>query len=84
MTRHRGAANCIIKMTKQKGEIKAIRERHKYLEDIGNIFNIWIIAILVTKMEKPAHSTVTYRKNIFRNLIQESFLKMNKAINMQI
>lgn len=69
---------------KQREEIKAIRERHKYLEDIGNIVTIWIITILVTKTKKPAHSTVTYRKNIFRNIIQESFLKMNKVINVQI
>lgn len=44
---------------KQGEEIKAIRERHKYLEDIRNIVNIWIITILVTRMKKPAHSTVT-------------------------
>lgn len=42
---------------KEREEIKAIRERHTYFEDVENIVNIWIITILVTKTKKPAHSS---------------------------
>lgn len=65
--------------------IKAIRERQRYLEDAENTFNIWIITILVTKTEKIAHNIYyIWKRKKIRNIIQVSFPKMNKAINVKI
>lgn len=61
------------------------------MEDTENIFNIWIITILVTKTEERAHNTYYIwkskrkkKRKTFRNIIQESFPKMNEVINVQI
>lgn len=70
---------------KLRAVIKAIRERQRYLEDAENIFNIWIITILVTKTEKIAHNTYyIWKRKKIRNIMQVSFPKMNKAIKVEI